>query len=147
VLVLDTGARGSTNTFVRNGQGDVLLAWENEAHLAIAERKNEFEIVTPALSILAEPPVAIVDAVVDKRGTRELATAYLEHLYSEEGQRLAGKNYYRPSDPKIAAEFAGVFDLKIELVTIDDPLFGGWEKAQDDHFSDGGIFDRIYVKK
>jgi sulfate transport system substrate-binding protein len=147
VLVLDTGARGSTNTFVRNGQGDVLLAWENEAHLAIAERKNEFEIVTPEISILAEPPVAVVDAVVDKRGTRELARSYLEYLYSDEGQRIAGKNYYRPSDPKIAGEFAHVFDLKVQLVTIDDPLFGGWEKAQSVHFADGGVFDRIYAGK
>jgi sulfate transport system substrate-binding protein len=144
VLVLDTGARGSTNTFVRNGQGDVLLAWENEAYLAIAEHKNEFEIVTPDLSILAEPPVAIVDAVVDKRGSRELAKAYLDHLYSDEGQRIAGKNHYRPSNPKIAAEFADVFDLKVNLITIDDPLFGGWEKAQTEHFSDGAIFDQIY---
>jgi sulfate transport system substrate-binding protein len=147
VLVLDTGARGSTNTFVRNGQGDVLLAWENEAHLAIAERKNEFEIVTPDISILAEPPVAVVDAVVDKRGSRELARNYLEYLYSDEGQRLAGKNYYRPSNPKIAGEFAGVFDLRVQLVTIDDPLFGGWEKAQNVHFADGGVFDRIYAGK
>jgi sulfate transport system substrate-binding protein len=147
VLVLDTGARGSTNTFVRNGQGDVLLAWENEAHLAIAERKNEFEIVTPDISILAEPPVAVVDAVVDKRGTRELARAYLEYLYSDEGQRIAGRNYYRPRDPKIAGEFAGIFDLKVKLVTIDDPLFGGWEKAHNVHFADGGVFDRIYARK
>jgi sulfate transport system substrate-binding protein len=147
VLVLDTGARGSTNTFVRNGQGDVLLAWENEAYLAIAESKNAFEIVTPDISILAEPPVTIVDAVVDKRGTRKLATAYLEYLYSDEGQRLAGKNYYRPSNPKIAAEFSAIFDLKVKLVTIDDPLFGGWEKAQNDHFIDGAVFDRIYAKK
>jgi sulfate transport system substrate-binding protein len=146
VLVLDTGARGSTNTFVRNGQGDVLLAWENEAYLAIAEHKNDFEIVTPDLSILAEPPVAIVDAVVDKRGSRELANAYLDYLYSDEGQRIAGKNHYRPSNPKIAAEFADVFDLKVNLITIDDPLFGGWEKAQTKHFTDGGIFDRIYTR-
>jgi sulfate transport system substrate-binding protein len=146
VLVLDTGARGSTNTFVRNGQGDVLLAWENEAYLAIAEHRNDFEIVTPELSILAEPPVAVVDAVVDKRGTRELAQAYLEHLYSDEGQRLAGKNHYRPSNPKIAAEFASVFDLNVKLITIDDPLFGGWEKTHITHFADGGTFDQIYTK-
>lgn len=147
VLVLDTGARGSTNTFVQNGQGDVLLAWENEAHLAIAEKGGEFEIVTPSLSILAEPPVAIVDEVVNKRGTREIATAYLQHLYSDEGQRIAGKNYYRPSNPKIAKEFSSVFDLKLPLVKIDDPLFGGWEKVQKLHFSDGGIFDQIYAAK
>jgi sulfate transport system substrate-binding protein len=146
VLVLDTGARGSTNTFVRNGQGDVLLAWENEAYLALAEHKNEFDIITPDLSILAEPPVAVVDAVVDKRGTRELATAYLNYLYSDEGQRIAGKNHYRPSNPKIAAEFANVFDLNVKLVTIHDPLFGGWEKAQTEHFNDGGTFDQIYSR-
>ncbi|MDR2051285.1 MAG: sulfate ABC transporter substrate-binding protein [Deltaproteobacteria bacterium] len=147
VLVLDTGARGSTNTFVRNGQGDVLLAWENEAYLVLANQPGDFEIVTPGLSILAEPPVAIVDEVVDKRGSRALATEYLRYLYSDEGQRLAGKNYYRPSNPNIAKEFAKVFDLKVKLITIDDPLFGGWEKAQQAHFSDGGIFDQIYARK
>jgi sulfate transport system substrate-binding protein len=147
VLVLDTGARGSTNTFVRNKQGDVLLAWENEAHLAIAESRGEFEIATPSLSILAEPPVAIIDAVVDKRGSREVATEYLNYLYSDEAQRLAGKNYYRPSNAGIAKEFASVFDLSLKLVNIDDPLFGGWEKAQRLHFIDGGVFDQLYAKK
>jgi sulfate transport system substrate-binding protein len=147
VLVLDAGARGSTNTFVRNGQGDVLLAWENEAYLALALQPNDFEIVTPSLSILAEPPVALVDEVVDKRGTRAIATEYLRYLYSDEGQRVAGKNYYRPSNPGIAREFAKVFDLKVKLVTIDDPLFGGWDKAQQTHFNDNGSFDRLYAKR
>ncbi|MDR1921752.1 MAG: sulfate ABC transporter substrate-binding protein [Candidatus Adiutrix sp.] len=146
ILVLDTGARGSTNTFVQNGQGDVLLAWENEAFLALAEKAGEFEIATPSLSILAEPPVAVVDEVVEKRGTREIATEYLNFLYSEEGQRLAGKNYYRPSNPDIAKEFASVFNLKLDLITIDDPIFGGWEKAQDLHFKDGGVFDQLYAR-
>jgi sulfate transport system substrate-binding protein len=146
VLVLDTGARGSTNTFVQNGQGDVLLAWENEAYLALAETPGQFEIVAPPLSILAEPPVAIVDSNVDKKGTRELATEYLNHLYSDEGQRIAGKHYYRPSNQKIAEEFKDVFVLNMKLVTIDDPLFGGWGPAQAKHFNDGGIFDQIYTR-
>jgi sulfate transport system substrate-binding protein len=146
VLVLDSGARGSTNTFVQNGQGDVLLAWENEAYLSLAERPGEFEIVTPPTSILAEPPVALVDFYVDKKGTRELATAYLEYLYSDEGQRIAGSHYYRPGNPEIIKEFSGYFDLSLRLVTIDDPLFGGWEAAQSRHFSDGGVFDRIYSR-
>ncbi|MDR3210903.1 MAG: sulfate ABC transporter substrate-binding protein, partial [Planctomycetota bacterium] len=144
VLVLDTGARGSTNTFVQNGQGDVLLAWENEAHLALAERPGEFEIVTPSLSILAEPPVTIIDEVVEKRGSRALAAGYLEYLYSENGQRIAGKHFYRPSNPAILKEFANVFNLGLKLVTIDDPQFGGWIKAQEEHFSDNAIFDQIY---
>jgi sulfate transport system substrate-binding protein len=146
VLVLDSGARGSTNTFVRNGQGDVLLAWENEAYLAIAQEGDAFEIATPSLSILAEPPVALVDKVVDKRGTREVATAYLNYLYSDEGQRIAGKNYYRPRNKAIAGEFSKLFDLKLNLVTVDDPLFGGWKKVQERHFADGGIFDKIYSR-
>ncbi|MDR1051262.1 MAG: sulfate ABC transporter substrate-binding protein [Deltaproteobacteria bacterium] len=146
VLVLDSGARGSTNTFVQNGQGDVLLAWENEAYLSLAERPGEFEIVTPPTSILAEPPVTIVDAYVDKNGTRELATEYLKFLYSDEGQRIAGAHYYRPSNPEIIKEFADYFDLGLKLVTIDDPLFGGWEVAQKKHFGDGGVFDQIYEK-
>jgi sulfate transport system substrate-binding protein len=146
VLVLDTGARGSTNTFVQNGQGDVLLAWENEAYLALAETPGKFEIVAPPLSILAEPPVAVVDENVDKKGTRELATEYLNYLYSDEGQRIAGKHYYRPSNPQIAAEFKDVFVLSMRLVTIEDPLFGGWEKAQSKHFNDNGVFDKIYAR-
>jgi sulfate transport system substrate-binding protein len=146
VLVLDAGARGATNTFVANGQGDVLLAWENEAYLALAEAPGKFEMVSPPLSILAEPPVAIVDAYVDKKGTRAIAHEYLSALYTEEGQRMAGRHFYRPSDPAIAFEFKEQFQLKMELVTINDPLFGGWEKAQETHFSDGGVFDQIYAR-
>ena len=146
VLVLDSGARGATITFVENGQGDVLLAWENEAYLSLKEHPDEYEIVTPSLSILAEPPVAIVDEVVDERETREVATAYLEYLYSDIGQRIAGENYYRPSNAEIAKEFADTFNLDLELVTIKDELFGGWEKAQETHFNDGGVFDEIYVQ-
>ncbi len=142
VLVLDSGARGSTTTFVENGQGDVLLAWENEAYLSIQDHPDEYEIITPSISILAQPSVAIVDSVVDKRGTREVATEYLSYLYSDEAQRLAGENYYRPSNPDILNEFSDTFDLDLDLVTIDD--FGGWDEAQEKHFADGGIFDQIY---
>ncbi len=142
VLVLDSGARGATTTFVENGQGDVLLAWENEAYLSIQDYPDDYEIITPSVSILAQPSVAVVDSVVDKRGTREAATEYLSYLYSDEAQRVAGKNYYRPSDPEILNEFADVFDLDVNLVTIDD--FGGWDKAQTEHFADGGVFDQIY---
>lgn len=145
VLVLDSGARGATTTFVENGQGDVLLAWENEAYLSIKEHPEEYEIITPSISILAEPPVALVDKVVDDRGTREVATAYLEYLYSDAGQKLAGENYYRPTNPEILKEFNNVFNLDLELLTIDDPLFGGWKQAQEKHFDDGGIFDQIYT--
>ena len=142
--VLDSGARGSTTTFVERGIGDVLLAWENEAHLAIKEfGPDKFEIVTPSVSILAEPNVAVVDKVVDKRGTREVAEAYLTYLYSPEGQKIAAENYYRPRDPKIAAEFASQF-TPIKTFTIDD-VFGGWTKAQKTHFADGGVFDQIYT--
>ncbi len=142
VLVLDSGARGATTTFVENGQGDVLLAWENEAFLSIQDHPDEYEIITPSISILAQPSVAIVDSVVDERGTREVATEYLNYLYSDEAQRLAGQNFYRPSNPDILNEFADTFDLNLDLVTIDD--FGGWDEAQQKHFSDGGIFDQIY---
>lgn len=144
VLVLDSGARGATTTFVENGQGDVLLAWENEAYLSIQDNPDEYEIITPSISILAQPSVAVVDSVVDKRGTREVATEYLNYLYSDDAQRLAGKNFYRPSNPDILNEFSDVFDLNVNLVTIDD--FGGWDKAQEEHFADGGIFDQIYEK-
>jgi len=144
VPVLDTGARGSTTTFVERGIGDVLLAWENEALLAIKELgPDKFEIVTPSLSILAEPPVSVVDKVVDKRATRTVAQAYLEYLYSPEGQDIAARHYYRPRDARIAAKYARQFG-KVNLVTIDD-TFGGWRNAQKTHFSDGGIFDQIYV--
>lgn len=142
VLVLDSGARGATTTFVENGQGDVLLAWENEAYLSIQDYPDDYEIVTPSISILAQPSVAIVDKVVDKRGTREAATEYLSYLYSDEAQRIAGDNYYRPSNPDILQEYASVFNLDISLVTIED--FGGWDKAQATHFADGGVFDEIY---
>lgn len=142
--VLDSGARGSTTTFVERGIGDVLLAWENEAHLALKEfGEDKFEIVTPSISILAEPNVAVVDKVVDKRGTRDVAEAYLEHLYSPEGQEIAAENFYRPRDPKVAAKYAGQFG-QVKTFTIDD-VFGGWTKAQKEHFADGGIFDRIYT--
>ncbi len=145
VKVLDSGARGSTTTFVERGIGDVLIAWENEAYLAVKELgPDKFEIVTPSLSILAEPPVSVVDKVVDKRGTRAVATAYLEYLYSPEGQEIAAKNYYRPIDPKVAAKYAKTF-APVKLFTIDDE-FGGWTKAQKTHFADGGIFDQISVR-
>jgi len=143
VTVLDSGARGATTTFVENGQGDVLLAWENEAFLAMQEHPDEFEIVTPSLSILAQPSVAVVDENVDKHGTREVSTAYLDYLYSDEAQRLAGENFYRPSDPDILSEFSDTFDLNIELVNIDDD-FGGWAAATEKFFADGAIFDQIY---
>ncbi|MEI7682348.1 MAG: sulfate ABC transporter substrate-binding protein [Betaproteobacteria bacterium] len=143
VPVLDSGARGSTVTFAERGIGDVLLAWENEAHLALKEFGPEkFEIVYPPISILAEPPVSVVDKVVDKRGTRKVAQAYLEYLYSDEGQEIAAKNFYRPRNAKIAAKYAKNFP-KISLFTIDE-VFGGWTRAQKTHFADGGAFDQIY---
>jgi sulfate/thiosulfate transport system substrate-binding protein len=146
VPVLDSGARGSTTTFVQRGQGDVLLAWENEAFLAVNELgKDKFEIIVPSLSILAEPPVSVVDKVVDRKGTRKVAEAYLKYLYSPEGQQIAAKNYYRPRDNKVAAKYAKQFP-KVKLVTIDD-TFGGWRKAQKIHFEDGGVFDQIYSGK
>ena len=142
VKVLDSGARGATTTFVERGIGDVLIAWENEAYLALKELgPDKFELVTPSLSILAEPPVAVVDKVVDKRGTRKVATAYLEYLYSPEGQTIAGDNYYRPRDARIAARYAKQF-APVKLFTIDE-VFGGWANAQKTHFADGGLFDEI----
>jgi sulfate transport system substrate-binding protein len=143
--VLDTGARGATISFVQRGLGDVLLAWENEAYLSLAEEGgDQLEIVTPSLSILAEPPVAVVDKNVDRKGTRKAAEAYLQYLYSEEGQRIAAKNFYRPRDAKVAAEFKGQFK-DLELVTIDKD-FGGWSSAQPKYFDDGGVFDDIFKK-
>src|SRR5687767_1158116 len=142
VPVLDSGARGATTTFVQRGIGDLLLAWENEAYLAVAEGKGQVEIVVPSLSILAEPPVALVDKVVDKKGTRAVAQAYLQFLYSPEGQEIAARNHYRPRDPKIAAKYAGTF-AQVKLFTIDE-AFGGWQNAQKVHFADGGTFDQIY---
>jgi sulfate/thiosulfate transport system substrate-binding protein len=145
VPVLDTGARGSTVTFVERGQGDVLLAWESEAHLSVKEfGANRFEIVTPSVSILAEPPVAVVDKVVDRRGTRAVAEAYLSFLYTARGQEIAAKHFYRPRMEEIAHKYAGQF-LKTNLFTIDE-VFGGWRKAQQAHFADGGSFDQIYGK-
>ncbi|MEH2489249.1 sulfate/thiosulfate-binding protein [Bradyrhizobium sp. AZCC 2230] len=143
VPVLDTGARGATVTFVERGVGDVLLAWENEAYLALKEFGPEkFEIVAPPLSILAEPPVAIVDKVADKKGTRNVADAYLQYWYTKEGQEIAARNFYRPRDAEIAKKYENAF-AKVELFTIDD-VFGGWTKAQKEHFADGGVFDQIY---
>jgi sulfate transport system substrate-binding protein len=144
VPVLDSGARGSTTTFVQRGIGDVLLAWENEAFLALKELgEGQFEIVVPSLSILAEPPVALVDKVVDRKGTRKVAQAYLEYLYSKEGQEIAAKHYYRPRDTEVAEKYAGQFP-QVTLFTIDE-VFGGWQKAQRIHFADGGTFDQIYA--
>lgn len=143
VPVLDTGARGSTVTFVERGVGDVLLAWENEAHLALREfGADRFEIVMPPLSILAEPPVTIVDKVVDRKGTREIADAYLRYWYTPEGQEIAAKNAYRPRDAAVARKYENAF-AKVNLFTIDE-MFGGWTKAQKEHFAEGGIFDQIY---
>lgn len=142
VLVLDSGARGSTTSFVENKQGDVLLAWENEAYLSIKDTSGEYELVYPSISILAQPSVAVVDDVVDYRDTREVATAYLQGLYEEDAQRLAAQNYYRPTDETILQEYSDIFDLQMELKTIED--FGGWDSVQEKHFADGGIFDQIY---
>ena len=142
VPVLDSGARGATTTFVQRGIGDVLLAWENEAYLALTEAKDKVEIVTPSLSILAEPPVAIVDKNVDKKGTRAVAEAYLQYLYSPEGQEIAARHHYRPRDPKVAENHKGQF-ATVTLFTVDQ-AFGGWQAAQKAHFADGGTFDQIY---
>lgn len=145
VKVLDSGARGSLTTFAERGVGDVFISWENEAFLAVKELgPDKFQLVTPSLSILAEPPVTVVDKNADKKGTRKVATAYLEYLYSPEGQDLAGKHYYRPIDPKVSAKYSSQF-AKVKLFKIDE-VFGGWQKAQKTHFNDGGIFDQIIVK-
>ncbi|RVU49890.1 sulfate ABC transporter substrate-binding protein [Rubrivivax rivuli] len=147
VPVLDSGARGSLTTFTERGVGDVFLSWENEAFLAVKELgPTKFDIVVPSISILAEPPVTIVDKNVDRKGTRAAAQAYLEFLYTPEGQDIAAQNYYRPRDAKVAAKYANVLNLKVNLFTIDE-VFGGWTKAQTEHFNDGGSFDRIYTKK
>jgi sulfate/thiosulfate-binding protein len=144
VPVLDSGARGATTTFVERGIGDVLLAWENEAFLALKESPGKYEIVVPSLSILAEPPVTVVDKVVDKHKTRAVAEAYLNYLYSEEGQEIAARNFYRPTLDSVAKKYAAQFP-KVNLVKIDD-VFGGWQKAQKVHFADGGQFDQIYAR-
>jgi len=144
VPILDSGARGSTITFAQRGIGDVLLAWENEAHLAQKEfGADKFDIVTPPLSILAEPPVAVVDKIAKKHGTAEVAAAYLNYLYSDEGQEIAAKNFYRPRNQAVAGKYAANF-TQLKLVTVDQE-FGGWEKAQKTHFADGGVFDQIYA--
>ena len=145
VAVLDTGARGSTVTFVERGIGDVFISWENEAFLALKELgRDRFEIVVPQLSIRAEPPVSVVDKVADKKGTRKLAQAYLEYLYSEEGQEITAKHYYRPTLAKVAQKYANQFP-RVTLFTIDQ-AFGGWQKTAKTHFADGGTFDQIYTK-
>lgn len=144
VLVLSSGARGATTAFVENGQGDVLLAWENEAFLSKKDHPDDYEIVVPSVSILAQPSVAIVDKIVDKRGTRDVATEYLNFLYSDEAQHLAAQNHYRPSNKAILDQYKE-FDQNVNLVTVED--FGGWAKAQGTHFSNGGVFDQIYEKK
>ncbi|MCH5299557.1 MAG: sulfate ABC transporter substrate-binding protein [Ruminococcus sp.] len=142
VTVMDSGARGATTTFVENGQGDVLIAWENEAINSVSEYPGEFEIVTPSVSILAQPSVAIVDANADKNGTQELAKQYLEYLYSDEAQQIIGESGYRPSNEKILKTFSDKFDLDVDLITIND--FGGWDAAYEKFFDDGAIFDEIY---
>lgn len=142
VVVLDSGARGATTSFVENGQGDVLIAWENEAYLSKQDDPDGYEIITPSISILAQPSVAVVDEVVDDRGTRDVATAYLKYLYSDDAQKIAAKHYYRPGNEKILKEYADRFNLNVKLVNIKE--FGGWSAVQKKHFADGGIFDQIY---
>lgn len=144
VTVMDSGARGATTTFVENGQGDVFIAWENEALLTLKEYPDDYELVTPSVSILAEPSVAIVDENADKNGTQEVAKQYLEYLYVDEAQRVIGRCFYRPSNETILNEFADTFDLNINMCTIDD--FGGWDQAYEDFFADDKIFDEIYAK-
>lgn len=142
VPVLDTGARGSTTTFVQRGVGNVLIAWENEAQLSLAEFPGKFEIITPSVSVLAEPPVTVVDKVVDQKHTRQIAEAYLRYLYTPQAQEIIAKNFYRPRDPKVAAKYASAFP-KLTLTTVDKD-FGGWRKTQATYFADGGVFDQIY---
>lgn len=142
VLVLDSGARSATTSFVENGQGDVLIAWENEAYLSVKDDPDEFEIITPSISVLAQPSVAVVDEVARNRRTEDISREYLSYLYSDDAQRIAAENYYRPVNQKILKEYGNVFDLNMELKTIDE--FGGWEEVQHKHFADGGIFDKIY---
>lgn len=142
VLVLDSGARAATTTFVENGQGDVLIAWENEAIATVREYPDEYEIVSPSSSILAQPCTAVVDRIAEKDGSKEASTEYLEYLYSDEAQRIIGESGYRPYDETILNEFSDTFDLGIKLCTIDD--FGGWKAVYEKFFSDGGIFDEIH---
>ncbi len=146
VPVLDAGAHGSTLTFTQRGIGDVLVGWESDAYLSIQQAgPGSFEVVVPSISILCEPPVSVVDKNVDRHGTRELATAYLEYLYSPAAQDLIGRDFYRPRDPAAQAKYAHQFP-SLDLVTVRDPAFGGWSKAQPEFFSDGGIFDQVYGK-
>ena len=146
VAVLDTGARGATTTFVERGIGDVLVAWENEAYLSVKELGlDQFEIVMPSLTILAEPPVAVVSKVADRHGALKIAQAYIDYLYSKEGQEIAGRNFYRPRDPAVAAKFAATFK-DAQFVTVDEE-FGGWKKAQAAHFADGASFDQIFMSQ
>ena len=142
VLVLDTGARGATTSFVENGQGDVLIAWENEAFLSVRDNPDDYEIVTPGISILAQPSVAVVDENVKKHDNADVAKAYLKYLYSDEAQELIAENYYRPVNQTILKKHADTFNLKVKLTTIKD--FGGWDAVQKKHFADGGVFDEIY---
>ena len=142
VVVLDSGARSATTSFVENGQGDVLIAWENEAYLSVKDDPDEFEIINPSISILAQPSVTVVDEVAKNRGTEEIATEYLNYLYSDDAQRIAAENYYRPVNENILKEYSDVFDLNMELKNIQD--FDGWKEVQKKHFTDGGIFDQIY---
>ena len=144
VVVLDSGARGATTSFVENGQGDVLVAWENEAYLSMRDYPDEYEIVTPSVSILAQPTVAVVDEVVDYRDTREVATEYLNYLYSDEAQEIEAENYFRPTNEKILKKHSDVFDLSVDLVNISE--YGGWDEVQKKHFADDGIFDEIYER-
>ena len=147
VPVLDSGARGALTTFTERGIGDVFLSWENEAFLAAKELgPTRFDIVVPSISILAEPPVTVVDKNVDRKGTRAVAQAYLEFLYTPEGQDIAARHYYRPRDAQLAARYASTFNLKVKLFTIEE-VFGGWKQAQAAHFSDGGSFDRVFTRK
>ena len=142
VSVMDSGARGATTTFVENKKGDVLIAWENEAFLSVKDDPGEFEIIAPSISVLAQPSVAVVDEVAENRGTEEVSREYLNYLYSDDAQRIAAENYYRPVNQEILEEYSDVFDLNMELKTIDD--FGGWQEVQRKHFAEGGVFDRIY---
>lgn len=144
VLVLDSGARGATTSFVENNQGDVLIAWENEAYLSMLDCPDEYEMITPSISILAQPCVAVVDSVVDERGTRAVAEEYLSYLYSDDAQRIAADNYFRTVNEDILQEYSDVFDLNMKLKTIHD--FGGWDSVSAKHFANGGIFDEIYEK-
>lgn len=145
VSILDSGARAATTTFVENGQGDVLIAWENEAYLSLEKYPEDYEIITPSISVLAEPSVAVVDETVKENGTEEVAAEYLQYLYSDIGQKIAAENYYRPSDKELLQEYSDVFDLDINLVSITD--FGGWSTANEKFFRDGAVFDQIYTEK